>query len=88
MGLASGEQPISWSRDGQFLDVYQPEDLPAKVYKVDLNTGHREFWKQLMPSDPAGVALIGPILMSSDASMYLYGYHRALFGFVFGESLK
>jgi hypothetical protein len=86
--VSSGEEPINWSADGQALYVYRPEDLPAKVCRVDLISGRRQLWKQLMPSDPAGVALIGPILMSSDASVYVYGYHRALSDLYLVKGLK
>jgi hypothetical protein len=41
-----------------------------------------------MPSDPAGVGLIGPILMTTDAKTYVYGYHRALSDLYLVEGLK
>ena len=31
-----------------------------------------------MPSDPAGVETIGPILLTQDAKTCVYGYHRTL----------
>jgi hypothetical protein len=37
--MEPGEEPITWSSDGRTLHVYQPGELPAKVYQVDLNTG-------------------------------------------------
>ena len=42
--------------------IYQPGDLPAQVDRLDLQTGERTRWKQLMPSDCAGVKNIGLIL--------------------------
>jgi hypothetical protein len=65
-GLLPGEEPINWSTDSRSLYIHQPGELPAKIYRLEIATGQRELWKQLMPSDPAGVGLIGPILMSSD----------------------
>ena len=35
---------------------YKPGDLPAKVYRLDLSTGHKTLSKELMPSDSAGVS--------------------------------
>jgi Tol biopolymer transport system component len=87
-GLDQGEEPISWSSDGRALYVYQPGELPAKVYLVDLNTGQRKLWKQLMPADPAGVERIGPIRMTTDAKTYVYGYHRTLADLYLAEGLK
>src|SRR5438034_2877355 len=87
-GLNPGEQPIVWSADGHAVYVYQPGELPARVYRVELQTGQRTLWKQLMPSDPAGVENIGPILLTPDAKTCVFGYHRMLADLYVSEGLK
>lgn len=87
-GVNQGEQPINWSTDGHFLYVYQPGELPAHVYKVDVNSGQRTLWKDLMPTDPAGVENIGPILITPDAKTCVFGYHRNLADLYLVEGLK
>jgi eukaryotic-like serine/threonine-protein kinase len=87
-GLNPGEQPITFSSDSRSLYVYQPGELPALVNRLDLQTGKRSLWKQLMPSDPAGVETIGPILMTSDAKTCVFGYHRMLADLYLVEGLK
>jgi len=87
-GLDSGEQPITFSSDSRSLYVYQPGELPARVYRLDLQTGQRTLWRQLMPSDPAGVETIGPILMTPDAKTCVFGYHRMLADLYLVEGLK
>src|SRR5712691_9948637 len=87
-GLNPGEQPIVWSADGHAVYVYQPGELPARVYRVELQTGQRTLWKQLMPSDPAGVENIGPILLTPDAKTCVFGYHRMLADLYLVEGLK
>jgi serine/threonine protein kinase/sugar lactone lactonase YvrE len=87
-GLEPGELPITFSADGRFLYIYQPGELPARVYKLDLQNGQRTLWKQLMPSDPAGVENIGPILMTPDAKTCVFGYHRMLADLYLVEGLK
>jgi serine/threonine protein kinase/dipeptidyl aminopeptidase/acylaminoacyl peptidase len=87
-GLNPGEQPITFSSDSHSLYVYQPGELPALVNRVDLQTGKRSLWKQLMPSDPAGVETIGPILMTPDAKTCVFGYHRMLADLYLVEGLK
>jgi len=87
-GLNAGEQPITFSSDGRSLYIYQPGELPARVDRLDLQTGQRTLWKQLMPSDPAGVETIGPILMTSDAKTCVFGYHRMLADLYLVEGLK
>jgi Tol biopolymer transport system component len=87
-GLESGEEPIIWGPENQSLFVYRPGQLPAKIYRLNVGNGERTLWKQLMPSDPAGVNHIGPILLSSDGKTYVYGYHRTLTDLYLVEGLK
>src|SRR5580704_7491594 len=87
-GLNPGEQPITWTADGNSLYIYQPGELPARVYRLDVKTGQRTLWKELMPSDPAGVENIGPIYMTPDAKTCVFGYHRMLADLYLVEGLK
>ena len=87
-GFNPGELPITWSSDNHSLYVYQPGELPARVDRLDLQTGRRTMWKQLMPTDPAGVETIGPILMTPDAQTCVFGYHRMLADLYLVEGLK
>jgi eukaryotic-like serine/threonine-protein kinase len=87
-GLKPGEQPITFSTDDNFLYIYQPGELPARVDRLDIRTGQRTLWKQLMPSDPAGVETIGPIIMTPDAKTCVFGYHRMLADLYLVEGLK
>ena len=77
-GFPLGEQPIAWSGDGRLLYTYRPGELPTQVSRLDINTGHRAPFRQLMPSDPAGVETLGPILLTPDGKTCVYGYHRTL----------
>jgi eukaryotic-like serine/threonine-protein kinase len=87
-GLNPGEQPITWSADGNSIYVYQPGELPTRVFQLNLASGKRSLWRQLMPSDPAGVENIGPILLTPDAKTCVYGYHRMLADLYLVEGLK
>jgi len=87
-GFNPGEEPIEWTPDGHSLYIDRPGDLPAKVYRLDLATGQRTLWKQLMPSDPAGVERIGPIRVTPDGKAYVYGYLRTLADLYLVEGLK
>ena len=87
-GIEMGEQPIQWSDDAKAIYFYKPGDLPAKVYRLDLSTGHKTLWKELMPSDSAGVSRIGPILITPDGKSCLYGYHRILSDLYLVEGFK
>jgi serine/threonine protein kinase len=87
-GFNSGEQPITFSSDSKSLYLYQPGELPARVERLDLQTGKRALWKELIPSDPAGVETIGPILITPDAKTCIFGYHRMLADLYLVEGLK
>ena len=87
-GMEAGEVPVEWSSDGHSLYVYRGGDLPAKVYRVDLATGARTLWKQLMPPDPAGVEFVGPVLPAPDGKAYVYGYRRLLSDLYLVEGLQ
>jgi eukaryotic-like serine/threonine-protein kinase len=87
-GINPGEQPITWSADGHSLYIYQPGELPARVDRLEVATGKRTLWRQLMPSDPAGVENIGPILLTPDAKVCVFGYHRLLADLYLVEGLK
>jgi Tol biopolymer transport system component len=87
-GFKLGEQPVTFSSDGHSLYTYQPGELPARVDRLDLETGKRSLWRQLMPSDPAGVENIGPVLMTADAKTCVYGYHRMLADLYLVEGLQ
>jgi serine/threonine protein kinase/Tol biopolymer transport system component len=87
-GMQLGEVPIEWSPDGRFLYVYRAGELPAKVYRLDVVTGNRTLWKDLMPPDPAGVEFVGPILPTPDGKGYVYGYRRLLSDLYLVEGLQ
>jgi eukaryotic-like serine/threonine-protein kinase len=87
-GFKNGESVITFSSDGSSIYVYHPGELPARVSRLDIRTGQRTLWKELMPSDPAGVETIGPILMTPDAKTCVYGYQRTLSDLYLVDGLK
>jgi hypothetical protein len=87
-GFAAGEQPIRWTADGHSLYIYRPGELPAKVLRLELGSGQRTLWRQLMPSDSAGVRSINPIIVTAEGKTYVYGYHRILSDLYLIEGIK
>jgi serine/threonine protein kinase/Tol biopolymer transport system component len=87
-GIESKQVPIRWAADGRSLYVYKREELPARVYRLDLSTGHKELWKELMPSDTAGVEFIPTILLTPDGKTYAYSYYRLLSDLYLVDGLK
>jgi Tol biopolymer transport system component/predicted Ser/Thr protein kinase len=88
LGMAPGEVPVRWGTEENTLFVYRPGELPAKVFRLDMTTGQRKPWHELMPPDPAGVEYVGPILPTPDGKAYVYGYRRLLSDLYLVEGLK
>jgi eukaryotic-like serine/threonine-protein kinase len=87
-GLEPGDLPVSWNQDGRSIYLYRTGEVPAKVYQLELATGKKMIWKQIVPVDPTGVSTIGPVLMTPDGKTYAYGFHRTLGDLYLVEGLK
>jgi Tol biopolymer transport system component/predicted Ser/Thr protein kinase len=87
-GILPDETPVRWTGDGRAIWVFRPNEVPTKVYRVDMSTGERSLWKELTPPDPAGVLTMGPILMTPDGKSYVYSYRRTLDELFLVEGLK
>ena len=87
-GLEPGELPVQWSEDGRALFVVRPQALPAKLFRLDLETGQRALSREITPSDPAGVFGIDPIRLTRDGKAYVYSYRRLLTDLYLVEGLR
>jgi len=88
LGTTGDEAPTGWSTDGRFLYVFRFGEIPAKVFEVELATGKRKLWKELVPADAAGIDTIRGITITPDAKAYVYGYIRTLSDLYVVEGLK
>lgn len=52
--------------------------LPLQITRVEVATGHREPWKQIVPADMAGVQSIPIVRFSADGKSYAYSIARML----------
>jgi Tol biopolymer transport system component/predicted Ser/Thr protein kinase len=87
-GFERGEAPIVWTSDNKGLYVTKPGERPAKITRIDVTTGQRSPWKELMPPDSAGVQHIGPIRVTPDGKTYVYGFQRRLSDLYLVEGLR
>ena len=76
-GLQVGEG-FAWTSDPRWLYVYQWKQSPVKVYRLNILTGQRQFFREITPPDVAGLHDISHIYFSSDARAYVYSYTRLL----------
>jgi Tol biopolymer transport system component/predicted Ser/Thr protein kinase len=87
-GVQPGEFPTAWSSDGHSLFVMERGQIPAQVFRVEVATGQRTFWKSFEPADSAGIDTIRGVLVSADNKAYVYGYSRTLSDLYLVQGLK
>jgi Tol biopolymer transport system component len=78
-GVTGSDVPVGWIGDG--LLIRRPGDPKAsrgEIYKVDMRTGRQEFWKNILPRDPAGVMVLVSFRVTPDGRSSAYSWHRAL----------
>ena len=87
-GVELEEQPIGWSADSRSIYVFRRGELPAKVVRVDVLTGHRTLWKELVPNDVAGVVGLNGVVIAPDGRSYAYCYGRYVSDLYVVEGVK
>ena len=85
--LQAGEA-FAWTSDPHWLYVYQWKQPPATVYRLNILTGQRQFFKEMSPPDVAGLHNISHIYFSSDGRAYVYNYTRLLSELYLVKGLK
>ena len=68
--------PIQWTRDGRRLFLLDPSSIPGRIFSVDVVTGERTIWHEIVPVDPAGVAGVDHAVVTPDATAYAYSYSQ------------
>jgi len=87
-GLVSGDVPVSWSGDGRSLLIGRRGEVPLKAFWLDVRTGRKDLWQELIPPDPTGITTIGRIAATPDGKSYAYSYIRSLADLYVVEGLK
>ena len=67
-----------WADDGRSLFVFKRNQLPARVVRLDVVTGERKPWLELMPADTAGISRVPSIVLTPDGKSYAYNIRRDL----------
>ena len=86
-GLVGPFLPIQWAADGRGFFVFRLGEIPARVERVDVETGRRTLWKELAPPDTAGVAVRG-VTMTPDGKSYAYSCQQYLTTLYLVENLE
>jgi len=86
-GLAGLLMPVQWMADGKSFYVFRLGGNPARVEKIDVETGHATIWKELAPPDPAGTS-VRAVVMTPDAKSYAYSCQQYLTTLYLVENLE
>ena len=76
-GAVAGERPAGWAND-RSLWLFRRGEVPAKIYKLDIETGRRALWKTINPPDSAGVYSFTGFSITPSGNAYAYSYSRLL----------
>ncbi len=87
-GFEPDESPIRWTPDSRSLYCWKPSEMPARISTIDVVTGKRAPWKEILPPDPAGILGVWPIMITPDGKSYAYSYRRVLGDLFVADGLK
>ena len=73
--------------DAQSL-LLRTRTVPVNVTRVNIRTGRREPWKQIVPADSAGVQDVPSLRFSADGKSYAYSVFRTLSDLYVVDQLK
>ena len=76
--IQEDERIACWARDGRSFLINRRTDSPAKVYRVDVATGRRDFVSEIGSADRAGLGQGLGLIMTPDAKSYVYNVTRTL----------
>jgi hypothetical protein len=69
--LAGGFAPLRWC-PGNSLLGYQAGAVPAKILRVDIETGEQTHWRELEPVNRTGLVTIYTIRVGADCQSSAY----------------
>jgi eukaryotic-like serine/threonine-protein kinase len=76
-GYLDGDVLLQWSADGRLV-VREAGNLTLRLFRLEVSSGAREFWKELVPPDPTVVVDIGSdpgqVRITPDGKSYAYTY--------------
>jgi hypothetical protein len=77
-GLAAREEAIRWSTDGQSIYAFDPREIPSRVERFSLATGHRDLVMTLGTGNRTGLTRVVWVSISDNEHAYAYSCYRML----------
>jgi Tol biopolymer transport system component len=86
--IGPDETVAQWTPDGGAILVFHQKDIPSRVEKIDMATGHRTLVRILAPADRAGTLEIPAVSFSADEKAYAYSYVKNVSRLALIEGVK
>lgn len=67
-----------WAADSHSLFVYSSNEPTARIFRLNLATGRKTFWKEVAPLDATGFMTLNGALVNPDGRVCVLGYIRNL----------
>jgi hypothetical protein len=87
-GIMPDDRLSGWAAGGKALFVLRTSELPAKLMRLNYETGKRELVREITPADRAGVSSGLGIVVTPDAKAYAYSLVQMLHELHLVEGLK
>jgi predicted Ser/Thr protein kinase len=71
-GLTHDDIPALWSADGRSVLVYRRAEIPCRLERLDLTTGHRTLFREFVPPDRTGLLSMPDVFVTDDLRSYAY----------------
>jgi len=89
-GFGADDRFIRWTSDKDVMyvrKVMHIGEFPPKIYRLNVRTGERVLWKELVAPDLAGFSFYA-LLLTPDGKSYFYTYSRELSTLFQADGLK
>jgi len=70
--LTDADVVALWSADEKSALVYRLAEIPDRLMRVDLATGHRALFKEFAPADRTGLLSLRETFVTDDLQSYAY----------------
>jgi hypothetical protein len=87
-GALIDDQPLRWSSDGRVLFVRRGRTLPALIERIEASSGRRSLWREVRPSERAGVFGITSLVVAPDAGSYAYTFASSVGSLYLAEGIR
>ncbi len=87
-GANASDRPLQWTPDGRGVYVMERKGTAFSIFRIEVATGRRRLWKEIVPPDPAGFGGITSFFFAADDRSYVYSYQRTLADLYLVSGLK